>query len=141
MIRIILALLLASGLPLLAQQGTGSISGTVTDALGAAVPAADVKITNTGTNAVSQAATNESGYFTVPALRVGNYQVTVEKAGFKVIQRSGITLQVDQRVALNLKLEVGAMAESISVASAGTPGISERGRSSAPVTLRTAPAT
>ncbi len=115
MIRMILALLLASGLSLLAQQGTGSISGTVTDALGAAVPGADVKITNTGTNAVSQTATNESGYFTVPALRVGNYQVTVEKSGFKMIQQSGITLQVDQRVALNLKLEVGAMAESISV--------------------------
>lgn len=115
MLKIFLALLLAAGLPLAAQQGRGSISGTVTDTLGAAVPAVDVRITNTNTNATFTAVTNESGYFTAPALQIGNYTVSAEKQGFKRIQRSGITLQVDQRVLLNLQLEVGAMAESIDV--------------------------
>ena len=115
MFRVVLALLLASGLPLVAQQGRGSISGTVTDALGAAVPGVDVKITNTGTNAVFSTATNESGYFTAPALQIGSYAVSAEKQGFKQIHQSGITLQVDQRVSLSLKLEVGAVAESIDV--------------------------
>ncbi len=115
MLKIFLAFLLAIGLPLAAQQGRGSISGTITDTLGAAVPGADVRITNTATNAVFSTVTNESGYFTAPALQIGSYSVSVEKRGFKRIQRSGITLQVDQRVLLNLQLDVGAMTESIDV--------------------------
>lgn len=115
MLRILLALLLATGLPLMAQQGRGSISGTITDSLGASVPGVDVRITNTGTNAAFSTTTNESGYFTAPALQIGSYSVSAEKQGFKKIQQTGITLQVDQRISLNLQLEVGAVAESIDV--------------------------
>lgn len=113
--RILLALLLATGLPLIAQQGRGSISGTVTDSLGAAVPGVDIRITNTGTSAVFSTVTNESGYFTAPALQIGSYSVSAEKQGFKKIQQSGITLQVDQRISLSLQLEIGAVAESVEV--------------------------
>lgn len=106
---------LAAALPLSAQQGRGTISGTVKDASGAGVPAAEVSIVNTGTNAVSTATTNDTGFFTAPALQVGSYTVTVEKQGFKKLSRTGITLQVDQRLALDLDLEVGATAESVEV--------------------------
>lgn len=120
MLRILFALLIAAWLPAAAQQGRGSISGTVTDPLNAAVPGVEVKITNTGTNAVFTTVTNESGYFTAPALQIGSYAVTVEKQGFRRIQRSGIVLQVDQRIALNLQLEVGAVAESVDVVADAT---------------------
>ncbi|MCU0245264.1 MAG: TonB-dependent receptor [Bryobacter sp.] len=113
--QIALCLFLAAALPLAAQQGRGSISGTVTDASGAAVPGADVRILNTGTNALTAAVSNEEGYFTAPALPVGSYSVTVEKQGFKKFNRTGITLQVDQRIALTLQLEVGATSEAIEV--------------------------
>lgn len=115
MLRILLALLIAACMPLVAQQGRGSISGTVSDPQGAAIPGVEVKITNTGTNAVFATVTNESGYFTAPALQIGSYSVSVEKEGFKRIQRSGIGLQVDQRVSLSLQLEVGAIADSVDV--------------------------
>src|SRR5687767_15838492 len=95
-----LAVLLAS-LPLAAQQGRGTISGTITDATGASVPAAAIRIVNTGTNATTTVNSNDEGYFTAPALPVGVYNVAVEKTGFKRVTQNNITLQVDGRIALN----------------------------------------
>jgi hypothetical protein len=108
-----LFLLLAA--PVCAQQGRGSITGTVTDATSASVPGVSVRIVNDGTNAVVQLATSEEGYFTAPALPVGNYSITLEKQGFKRIHRTGVTLQVDQHVALSLRLELGTTVDSIEV--------------------------
>src|SRR6266542_3176499 len=101
--------------PLLAQQGRGTISGSVTDASGSAVPGASLMIVNTGTNVSFPTASNETGFYTVPALPVGPYTVTAEKQGFKKEVRTGFTLQVDQRAEIDFKLEVGATAESIEV--------------------------
>jgi len=110
----LLVMMLAAA-PLMAQQGRGTISGTVTDATGATVPGATIVITNTATNAAFSTTTNELGYYTAPALPVGPYTVTAEKPGFKRAVRSGLTLQVDQRMAVDFRLEVGATAESIEV--------------------------
>jgi len=115
MLRLAWATFMLAAAPLAAQQGRGSISGTVTDASGAAVPAANVRIVNSGTNAAYNTTSNEAGNFTAAALQVGSYSVTVEKEGFKRINRSGITLQVDQRAALAMQLEIGATSESIDV--------------------------
>ena len=112
-LTLLLAVLLAA--PLMAQQGKGSISGTVTDASGASVPLASVRIVNADTNATVQLTTNDEGYFTAPALPVGAYTVAVEKQGFKRVNRTGITLQVDQHVALPLQLDLGTTAESVEV--------------------------
>jgi hypothetical protein len=110
---LILAVLVVS--VALAQQGRGTISGTITDASGAVVPEVSVVVLNTGTNAAFTTSTNEVGYYVAPALPVGAYTVTGEKQGFKKAVRSGIVLQVDQRAEVNLRLEVGATAESIEV--------------------------
>ncbi|HYI97029.1 MAG TPA: carboxypeptidase regulatory-like domain-containing protein [Bryobacteraceae bacterium] len=115
MIKFIAILCFAASLPLFGQQGRGSIFGTVKDASGAGVLDAAVRIVNTGTNAVFATTTNDAGYFSAPSLQVGSYSVTVEKQGFKRIDRTGITLQVDQRLGLELNLEVGATTESIRV--------------------------
>ncbi len=98
-----------------AQLGTGTISGTVTDPQDAVIAGATVEIMNTGTNAVFKTTTNAQGFFTMPGLPVGNYQVRVEVQGFKRAVRSGINLQVDQRAQVNFRLEVGAVVESVQV--------------------------
>ena len=100
---------------LLGQQGRGTISGIVADASGAVVPNASVAITNTATNVTYPTATNAEGLYVAPALPVGSYTITVEQAGFKRAVRSGVTLQVDQRAAVDFRLEVGATAEAIEV--------------------------
>jgi hypothetical protein len=97
------------------QQGRGTLSGTVQDAQGSAVPGAQVTIRNTGTNFQFRAMTNETGFYTAPTLPVGEYEVTAEAAGFKKTVRSGIVLEVDQRAQVNLMLEVGQVSESIEV--------------------------
>ena len=103
---------LALALPLAAQQG---ILGNVTDATGAAVPGAAIRILNTGTGAVLPTTTNNEGFYTAPSLPVGGYSVSIEKTGFKKTVRTGVTLQVDQRAEVNFKLDVGETTESIEV--------------------------
>ena len=100
MFRFAFAFLIAFALPVAAQQG---ILGNVTDASGAAVPAANIRILNTDTNAASLATTNSEGFFTAPSLPVGSYAVTAEKTGFKKAVRNGITLQVDQRAQIDFR--------------------------------------
>ncbi|MBI1790715.1 MAG: carboxypeptidase regulatory-like domain-containing protein [Acidobacteria bacterium] len=110
-------LLLASGSALVAfaQQGRGTILGTVTDSSGAAVAGARVGITHIATNVTFQTLTNQEGFYSSPPLNVGSYTVTAEQQGFKKAVRSGIVLEVDQRPAINMTLEVGAVTEQIEV--------------------------
>lgn len=112
--QVVLVSLLVAGLAA-AQDTRGSISGTVTDAQAAVIAGASVTITNTGTNTVSRRATNSSGYFEAPLLLPGEYSVTVEMAGFKRSVRSGITLAIGDRLQIDIPLEVGAAAESVTV--------------------------
>jgi hypothetical protein len=98
-----------------AQQGRGTILGTVSDATGAAVAGAQVTVVNVSTNVATVMTTNEAGFYTAPPLNVGSYTVIAERQGFKKAVRSGITLLVDQRADVNLRLEVGAVTESIEV--------------------------
>ncbi|HLJ18148.1 MAG TPA: carboxypeptidase regulatory-like domain-containing protein [Bryobacteraceae bacterium] len=103
-----------------AQQGRGTIFGTVTDSSGAAVTGAKVSILNVDTNTATNTETNSQGYYTSPPLIVGNYQVVVAQAGFKKEVRSGVSLQVDQHAEIDLQLTVGAVGESVEV-TAETP--------------------
>ncbi|MBI1897074.1 MAG: carboxypeptidase regulatory-like domain-containing protein [Acidobacteria bacterium] len=119
--RICLAISMAvlAAVPAQAQQGRGTISGAVTDRTGAAVPEAAITIVNTATNAAFPTVTNETGFYSVPALPVGVYTVALEKQGFKKEVRSGLTLQVDQHANINFQLQVGATAESVEVRGGG----------------------
>jgi outer membrane receptor protein involved in Fe transport len=98
-----------------AQQGRGTILGAVTDSTGATVANAKVYIVNVDTNDTINAETNSEGLYSSPPLNVGNYQVRVERDGFKKAVRSGIVLQVDQQAEINIRLEIGAVTESILV--------------------------
>ena len=99
-----------------AQEVTASIVGTVTDPSGAFVPHASISVTNTDKNAVIRSlTTNESGSFNAPFLPVGNYSVSIELQGFKKYTQTGIILNVNDRIAVNAALEVGAITDAISV--------------------------
>ncbi len=116
----LLALLaLAWGILLPAQTTTGSIVGVVTDPSGAAVPDATVTVTNEGTGiAVLRLTTDTSGNYVATALPPGRYSVTVEARGFKKSVSPGINLSVQDRLGVNVTLEVGQVSETVEVVGA-----------------------
>jgi hypothetical protein len=101
-----------------AQGITGSITGTVSDATGAIVAGATVTVRNVDTNATRTVTTSDSGSYTVTQLQPGSYGVKVVKAGFKVLEQSGITLQIDQVMVIDAQLQVGSDLSTITVTSA-----------------------
>jgi hypothetical protein len=101
--------------PVPAQESRATIIGRVTDTSGAVIPAASISFTNVETGVAVKTVTNaERNYFS-SFLIPGNYRVAAEKTGFKNLVRSGISLSVNDRLELNLTLEVGSQAESITV--------------------------
>jgi hypothetical protein len=101
--------------PFVYGQATGSISGTVTDATGSAVPAAKVTVTAPATGSSRSATTNESGEYTVPLLGVANYKVEVELQGFQTAIANDIRLQVDEHRELDFKLNPASVQTSVEV--------------------------
>jgi len=114
LLALLMALALGS-LPLLAQEITGTISGTVTDPSGAVIPAATVTVTQTATQAVNATTTTSAGVFFFTSLPIGDYDLAVSKEGFKQYYRTGIHLDVNQKLAFNLTLDVGAVTQRVTV--------------------------
>src|SRR5215472_5305550 len=98
-----------------AQKATGTITGTLTDPSGAAMPGAAVSIVNDRTGAARDTTTNEQGSFSFPELDAGTYRVTVTKAGFKKLELKAVDLHVADVTNLTLKMEMGAAAETVVV--------------------------
>lgn len=112
----VLLLMLCLSCASFSQNVTGTILGTVTDSKGDAVANATVSITNTDQNiAVRTVTTDQQGQYVVPLLPVGRYRVTAEAIGFKKAIQAGIVLNVNDKVAVNLALEVGAVTETVTV--------------------------
>lgn len=115
-VSLLLAVTFASfGGSALAQSITGRISGTVTDANGAAVPGAEVKITNDATQQARAVMTDPNGFYVATNLPVGNYTLMVERSGFKKTSKSGYNLVADGRLTVDFALEAGAVTETIEV--------------------------
>jgi Carboxypeptidase regulatory-like domain len=94
----------------------GSIRGTVTDPSGAAVSGAKVTATNTATGISKEATTGSDGTYDFLQLAVpAPYTVSVEQTGFRKFEASGIPLNVNQVYVLDIKLEVGAVTETVTV--------------------------
>ncbi len=103
-----------------AQTTSGSLSGTVVDAQDQVVPGADVILTNEQTQEVRRAVTNEVGLFAFPALVPGPYTVRVELSGFRPIEQRSNMVLANNRLALPpLRLEVGSLAEAVTVSAVG----------------------
>jgi hypothetical protein len=108
--------LLCLPLALAAQTSTTSqVSGTVQDPSGAAVPGAQVQITNTNTNAVRTTTTSGAGYYVFPSLPIGPYTLQVSKPGFTTYAQTGIVLQVNTNPTINVTLKVGAVTQTVQV--------------------------
>ena len=91
-IRLMLMLCLTAA-PCLAQVSTATITGVVQDSAGALVPGAQVVVTQTQTNGTAEAVTDASGVFSIPALPVGPYSMSVTAAGFATYARTNIVLR------------------------------------------------
>lgn len=96
-----------------AQLDTGTISGVVTDPSGASVPGAKVILTNEQTGTVREAQANEQGSYTFSLTPPGQYAIKVEHAGFKLYERTGIRLQVNQQLTVPIALELGQASEHV----------------------------
>lgn len=117
----VLAVLLATtSASVVAQSISGSIVGTVTDPGDLAVVGAKVTLTQVATGAVRAAQSDERGDFVFGTLQPGEYALRVEYSGFKTFQQTGIQLSAAERFPLGrLRLEVGAVAETIEVQAQG----------------------
>src|SRR6187402_1051332 len=111
----LVGIVLAAGMAMFAQTSTGSLSGTVTDPNGAAVPGAKVVATSVTTGSKLEILTTDAGLYVFPAVQVSTYTVTVEKAGFKKLSRQNIEIRIAQRQDLDLRLEVGDVQQTVEV--------------------------
>ncbi|MEI9815394.1 MAG: carboxypeptidase regulatory-like domain-containing protein [Acidobacteriota bacterium] len=113
MYRILLAVLLLQ--PALFAATTGTITGTVKDPDAAALGGAQLTVTNSAMGIQSKAMTDDKGNYTFPSLQVGRYDLTVEAAGFKTQTRTGIVVDLDAVVRVDISLELAIRSESITV--------------------------
>lgn len=104
-----------------AQVTTSQILGTIFDSQGSVIPGAQVTVRNEQTGQSFTARSNEVGNYTLSSLPVGLYAVTVESSGFKQYVRSGIELTAAQVARLDFHLEVGQIAEKVTVSTGLTP--------------------
>src|SRR5215469_6241359 len=99
----------------LAQNATGRVIGTVTDSQGAAIVGARITVTNTGTNVGSDAVTNNTGYYQILDLPVGNYTVSVEHEGFDKVVTAAAQLDINQSLRIDMHLKPGSVVETVKV--------------------------
>jgi hypothetical protein len=99
----------------LAQSGTGSIQGTVTDATGAVIPGASIHVVQQGTNATFDTKSNGVGFYQVPGLFTGTYDVTITAPGMKTY-KSTVELQVAQAANINPSMSAGSVTQQVQVA-------------------------
>lgn len=111
---ILLALVLTASLGW-AQVSTSGITGVVEDPTGAVVAVAKVTATNEATGLVYETTTTTAGTYTLPSLPVGNYTVTVTMEGFRTFTSRRNVLTVGAPLVVNVKLEVGPVAQVVSV--------------------------
>jgi hypothetical protein len=113
-------LILFSGLavlstPCLGQAGRAELFGTIQDSSGLAVSKAKVGAEDQATMVRYSALSNERGEYHILGMPAGQYVFTVEQPGFRLYRQSGITLRLADRIALDVKLEVGQVSQSVEV--------------------------
>src|SRR6266404_853479 len=106
--------------PLLAQTTFGAISGSVTDASGAAIADAQVTLTNLGTGEKRTQSTGTDGLYSFVNLFQGHYKLEVEKTGFKRFTRPEVVVEVNQSARIDITMPVGEVTQTVEV-SAETP--------------------
>ncbi|HMV51574.1 MAG TPA: carboxypeptidase-like regulatory domain-containing protein, partial [Blastocatellia bacterium] len=123
---LVFALLLTT-ITAIAQTPTAGITGQVTDATGAVVPGATIKVTNLDTNISQKTVSNVSGEFVVPYLNPARYTLEAQAGGFRQYKRDNFKLEVGQTLRLDIQLEVGATTETVTITDAPSALNSETG--------------
>ncbi len=98
-----------------AQTATGSISGVVTDSLGAALPKANVALHSKDNRTARQAATDASGHFVISDLAPGHYEIEADAKGFAVADRPDVNLNAGQTLDLTFPLRISDLNEQVTV--------------------------
>jgi hypothetical protein len=101
--------------PALAQETTGTIVGTVTDESGGVLPGVTVTVRNTATGQTVERVTSGEGFYTVPLLPVGTYEITFTLSGFQTRTVRGVALSVNDRIVVDAQLSVGGVSEVVEV--------------------------
>lgn len=112
---VLLSLLVLANVPVLAQTTRGSLNGLISDQNGAAVSGASVTLKNIANGDEIKTSTNTQGAFVFPSLPPGKYSATVEATGFKKAELEQVVVEVSQNSAVDIKLEVGAVSEQVTV--------------------------
>lgn len=120
LIRLFVALTVALALPvsLWGQVDAGSLTGTVTDSSGAAIPGGTVTLTNTGSGVSNSVTTSPAGIYLFEALKAGSYTLKVADSGFKTYSSTGVEIHVQQRATIDVALQLGAASEQVVVTAA-----------------------
>ena len=101
--------------PAFSQGSTGRIAGTITDSNGGAIAGATVTVTDVARGTSRTLTTDQSGAYAAPNLLPGQYKVRAEFKGFKAVERQNITLEVAQEIRVDLSLQPGEQAQTITV--------------------------
>ena len=114
-IRLLFLLLSAASSPCFAQAGRGELSGAVQDPSGRAVVKAKVEVLDQDTMIRYATLSDPRGEYHLLGLPAGKYVLTIEQMGFRLYRQSGVTLRMADRAAINVKLVVGLLSESVDI--------------------------
>ncbi len=117
---VILAVTIFSAGNAYAQVSGANLSGTITDPSGAAIAGAKVTITNKATSVTRDVTTDAAGFYSVPNLLPGPYEVTAAASGFSNAKQSDLTLSVGAQQVLNLGLKIGEASQTVQVTEAAS---------------------
>jgi hypothetical protein len=123
---LVLAVVLVPALARAQGGATSSLVGTVVDTAKAVIPGATIVVTNEATGVKFDTVSTSNGNFTVPALSVGTYSVTVSLEGFKTVVITGLRVQLGSPTSVQATLDVGNLAETITVTGAAAELINTR---------------
>jgi carboxypeptidase family protein/TonB-dependent receptor-like protein len=119
----LVGLVLVAATALVAQTFRGTVLGSVTDASGAVVSGAAVKVKNTATGQERSTQTSADGSYAVPELQVGTYTVTVTQSGFETAVTSGVAVDVATERRVDVALKPGQVTETVQVSGADLPQV------------------
>ena len=110
-----LFIVLGSACAAAGQTETATVSGLVTDRTAAAVSGAEVRLQSVERGTLTTTTTNDAGIYIFPSVHPGQYQISVQKQGFKQIDLLGLIVNVQDHIEQNFRLQLGSVAESVTV--------------------------
>lgn len=115
LMALVLAFVALFGFAAFGQETTGSISGSVLDPSGAAIPNVNIEVTGAALPRALKASTDATGAFMVSSVPAGSYVVTASVTGFSTMKKTGVNVVLGRTSQLSFKLEVGQVTESVVV--------------------------